>query len=199
MEAGVNGADADGGAAECALERAVDAGAEGLQTFAGQGEGLAGIVAEDGGGEVGDTILAFSELGGEGGFQTEGKVVESLGLAVEERGDSGFGAADGDAGEALAGLEELEAGGAFEAVRLIGEVLGDLVLSFSDELGGGGGGWGAEVGGKVGDGEVGFVANGGDDGEFAGDDGAGYALGVEGSEVFERASAAGEDDEIDES
>ena len=117
---------------------------------------------------------------------------------MEKRGDTGFGAADGYAGEALAGLEELETGGAVKAMRLVGKVLGDFVLSFSDEFGGGGGRGGTEVGGEVGNGEVGFVADGGDDGELAGDDGAGDALGVEGGEVFKRATAAGEDDEIDE-
>ena len=130
------------------------------------GEGLAGIVAEDGGGEVGDVVLTLAKLGGEGGFRAEGEVVEALGLAVQKRGDAGLGAADGQAGEALAGLQELEAGGAFETVGLVGEVLGDLVLGFGDELGGGGGRGGAEVGGEVGDGEVGFVADGGDDGEL---------------------------------
>ena len=155
-------------------------------------------MAEDGGGEVGDAVLALAELGGEGGFETEGEVVEALGLAVEQGGDTRLGAADGQAGEALAGLEELEAGGAFETVGLVGEVLGDFVLGLGDEFGGGGGRGCAEVGGEVGDGEVGFVADGGDDGELAGDDGAGDALGVEGGEVFKRAAAAGEDDEVDE-
>ena len=35
-------------------------------------------------------------------------------------------------------------------------------------------------------------------GSARGDDGAGDALGVEGGQVFERAAAAGEDDEVDE-
>ena len=65
VEAGVEGADADGGAAQRAVEGAVDTGAEGLKAFAGLGEGLAGIVAEDGGGEGGDLVLALAELGGE--------------------------------------------------------------------------------------------------------------------------------------
>ena len=151
-------------------------------------------MAEDGGGEVGDVGLAAGGTGGEGGFAAEAEVVEALGLAVEERGDAGLGATDGDTGEALARLEKLKAGGAFEAVLLVGEVLGDFVLGFCDEFGGGGGRGGTEVGNEVGDGEVGFVADGGDDGELAGDDGAGDALGVEGGEVFERSAATGEDD-----
>ena len=118
---------------------------------------------------------------------------------MEERGDARFGAADGYTGKALMGLQELEAGGAFDAVGLVGEVFGDFVLGLGDELGGSGGRGGAEVGGEVGDGEVGFVADGGDNGKFAGDDGAGNTLGVEGGEVFEGAAAAGEDDEVDKS
>ncbi len=77
-------------------------------------------------------------------------------------------------------------------------MLGDLVLCFCDELGGGGGSGGAQVRGEVGDGEVGFMADGGDDGQARGGDGAGNALGVEGGQVFKRASAAGEDDDVDE-
>ena len=167
MEAGVERAEADSGALQGALDGAIDASAECLQALAGLREGLAGIVAEDGGGEVGDAVLAVAELGGERGFEAKGEVVEALGLAVNERGDARFGAADGQAGEALVGLQKLEAGGAFETVGLVGEMLGDLVLGFGDELGGGGGRGGAEVGGEVGDGEVGFVADGGDDGESA--------------------------------
>ena len=95
---------------------------------------------------------------------------------MQKRGDARLGAADGQAGEALAGLQELEAGGALEAVGVGGEMLGDLVLGLGDELGGGGGSGGAEVGGEVGDGEVGFMADGGDDGKAARCNRAGYAL-----------------------
>ncbi len=101
------------------------------------------------------------------GFKAEGEFVEALGEAVEKRGDARLRSADGQAGEALAGLQELEAGGALKAVGVGGEMLGDLVLGFGDELGGGGGGGGAEVGGKVGDGEVGFMAYRGNDGKAA--------------------------------
>jgi hypothetical protein len=70
------------------------------------------------------------------------------------------------------------------------------MLGSGDELGGGGWGGGAEVGDEVGDGEVGLVADGGDDGELAGGDGAGEGLVVEGGEVFERAPATGDEDEV---
>ena len=77
------------------------------------------------------------------------------------------------------------------------DALFDAVLGGGDELGGGGGRGGAEVGDEVGDGEVGLVADGGDDGELGGGDGAGEGLVVEAGEVFEGASAAGDEDEVD--
>ncbi len=80
---------------------------------------------------------------------------------------------------------------------LVGEVLGDLVLGFGDQLGGGGRGGRAEVGSEVGDGEVGLMADGGDHGQARGGDGAGDALRVEGGQIFKRAAAAGEDDDVD--
>jgi hypothetical protein len=64
VEARVDGANANGGATQGALKGAVDAGAEAAQAFAGCGEGLAGIVAKDSGGEAGDLILALAEMGG---------------------------------------------------------------------------------------------------------------------------------------
>jgi hypothetical protein len=85
-----------------------------------------------------------------------------------------------------------------EPVFVCDEMLGDLVLSFGNELGGGRRRGSAEVGGKVGDGEIGFVTDGGDDGELAGCNGAGYALAVESGQIFERSAAAGEDDDVDE-
>ena len=65
-------------------------------------------------------------------------------------------------------LQELESGGAVQTMRLLGDVLCDFVLGLGDKLGGGGRRRRAKVGDEVGNGEVGFVANGGDDGEFAG-------------------------------
>ena len=110
-----------------------------------------------------------------------------MGGAMKEHGDAGFGAANGQAREALVGMQELEPGCAFETMLIGGEVFGDLVLGFGDELGGGGRSGGAEVGGEVGDGEVGFVTDGGDDGEAAGSNRASDALAVEGGQIFERA------------
>src|ERR1035438_4658812 len=118
--------------------------AAGQQALAGLGKSLAGIAAEDGGGEGGNVELAQAELAAEGRFKTEREVVEALGRAAQQRGDARLGAAGGQAGEALAALQELEADGAIETVGLIGEVVGDLVLRFGDELGGGRRGGSAE-------------------------------------------------------
>ena len=45
-------------------------------------------------------------------------------------------------------------------------MLGDLVLGFGNQLGGGGRRGSAQVGDEVGDGEVGLVADGGNDGNW---------------------------------
>src|SRR5271165_5095487 len=99
--------------------------------------------------------------------------------------------------EMLAGLQKLEADGAVEAMRLVGQVFDDFVLGFGNQFCRGGRGGGAEVGDEIGDGEVGFMPDSRNDGEAARCNGAGYALGVEGGQVFEGASAACQDDEVD--
>ena len=58
MEAGIECADANGGALEGALNGAVEAGAAGGEAFACVGEGLARVVLEDGGGKEGKMALA---------------------------------------------------------------------------------------------------------------------------------------------
>ena len=173
--------------------------AAGGKVLLGVGQALARIVAEDGGGELGNVALGVADAEGHAADEALEGIVEALGEPVKKRGDAGFGAGDGDARETLAGLEELEAAGAFEAGIEAGEVLGDAVLGLGDELGGGRGRGRAEVGDEVGDGEVGFVADGGDHGNLGGGDGAGDALGVEGGQVFKRAAAAGDDDDVDQS
>ena len=132
----------------------------------------------------------------EGCFQAEAEVVQPLGQPVQQRGHAAFGAAHGQAGEALAGLQQLEARGAVQAVRLLGQVLGNLVLRLGDQLGGGRGRGRAQVGDKIGDGEVGFVTYGGDHGKAARCNGAGHALAVEGGQVLQRSAAAGEHNHV---
>ena len=75
-------------------------------------------------------------------------------------------------------------------------MLGNLVLGFGNQFGGSGWSWRAQVGYEVGDGEVGLMAYRGDDREAARCNRTGDALAVEGGHVFERPSAAGEDNHV---
>src|SRR5580698_426511 len=163
--------------------------AAGEKTLACLSQGLARIVAEDGGAEFSNARLAKANGLIKSGVESLGEIVDALGGSMEEHGDAGFGAADWQSCEALACLKELESRGALDALIVSGEVLGDLVLGLGDELGGGGWCRGTEIGNKVGYGEIGFVAYGGDDGEIAGSDCSGDAFAVEGGEVFERSAA----------
>ena len=92
--------------------------------------------------------------------------VEALFEPMQTCGDALLGIGDWRAGQALPGLQELEACCADEPVTERGDLFLDLVLGFGDQLGRSGRGGGAQVGGKVGDGEVGFVADGRDYGQF---------------------------------
>src|SRR5260370_1218844 len=71
---------------------------------------------------------------------------------------------------------------------------GDMLIEFTarldDKLGGGGWRRSADVGDEVGDGEIGFVADAGDDGNFGGGDGARHRFFVEGPQVFHGARTA---------
>ena len=120
------------------------------------------------------------------------RVIEPLLQSVQQRGQARFHVADGKARQPLAGLQKLEARGAFQAMRLRCETLGDFVLGFGDELGRGRRRWRAQVGGKVRDGEVGFVSDGGNDRQPRCSNGARHPLAVEGGKIFERTAAARE-------
>ncbi len=98
----------------------------------------------------------------------------------------------------LLGLEQLEARGTFKAMLLASQELGNLVLCLGNQLSGGRRRGSAQVGHKVGDGEVGFMADRGYDGQAARSNGAGHALAVEGGQIFERSAPSGQDDGVDE-
>jgi hypothetical protein len=94
-------------------------------------------------------------------------------------------------------MEKLETHGAGKALVLRGEVFADLMLGLGDQLSSGGRGWCAQVGYKVGDGEVGLMSYGGNDWKAARCNRAGDAFGIEGRQVFKRATAACNYDEVD--
>ena len=114
--------------------------------------------------------------------------------------------------EQVQGAAETAAGGEFvdaaaldqDAIaHLVGEggaEVGDVLVEFAagvdDEFGGGGWRRGAHVGDEIGDGEIGFVAYAGDHRDFGGGDCAGDDFFVEGPEIFEGATATGDDQDV---
>src|SRR5262249_54300973 len=87
--------------------------------------------------------------------------------------------------------------------HLIGErgaEFGNMLIEFAarlhDELGRGRRSRSAHVRDKIGDGEIGFVADTGNDGDFRIEDGAGDDFFVEGPEIFHGTAAAREDQDI---
>jgi len=61
-----------------------EVGAASQELFAGLGKGLARIVAKNSGEKVGGVTLALTELAADGSFRAKDKVVEALGLAVNQ-------------------------------------------------------------------------------------------------------------------
>jgi hypothetical protein len=92
----------------------------------------------------------------------------------------------------------MEADGATDAVVELVDAFFNAMLGGGDDLGGGGGRWSAEVGYKVGYGEVGLVADSGDGGDPGSGNDAGEGFVVEAGEVFHGASAACDEDEVSE-
>ena len=142
-------------------------------------------------------VAAEVERGLEGGLKAASGVVEAEGGLFEEvaggRGletviedfKAGAAAFEGGGGEVAEGV-----GATSEAVSLFNE-------GARDELGGGGRGLGAAVGGEVAEGEVGFVADGGDDGDGRGGDGADEVFVIEAPQVFKAATTAADDEEVE--
>ena len=141
---------------------------------------------------VGEAAMARTPLR----FHAEGEVVDAL-LATAEliafAGKDGF---DAHPSQSTGRLHEAIAGCALEAMVEGLDAIGDVVERGGDQLGSGGRRGGTQVGYKVGNGEVGLVADGGDDRELGGGNGVGEEFGIKGGEVFERAAAAGDDNEV---
>src|SRR5437667_8485385 len=77
-----------------------------------------------------------------------------------------------------------------ERLAKVGNMFIEFTACLHDKFRGGAGSGGANVRDEVGDGEIGFVADAGDDGNFRIEDGAGDDLFVEGPEILDGAAAA---------
>src|ERR1039458_4352551 len=76
------------------------------------GKPLARIVAQDGGGQIGDTMLMLPELYAEDCFHAQGKIIQALSQPMQHRIHAPLGAAAGQSAEPLAPLHHLKAGAA---------------------------------------------------------------------------------------
>jgi|SRR5213593_3890934 len=85
-----------------------------------------------------------------------------------------------------------------EGFAQVGDMLIEFTAGLDDKLGGGGRSGGADIGDKIRDGEIGFVADAGDDGNFGGSDGARHGFFVEGPQIFHGAATAREDENVNE-
>lgn len=141
-------------------------------------------------------LAGVLEQGAGGAAELEVGFVDALLSAVDAAEDGGANAFDGDGAPAAGGLGDAIAEGLGHLPLGVVDLVEDGFAGSGEDFGGGGRGGGAEIGDEVGDGDVGFMADGGDDGNGGGVDGAGDDLLVEGPEVFERAAAAGHDDDF---
>src|ERR1700722_7303926 len=131
--------------------------------LASEGQLSAWVVTENARDQCGDAVLALAELLLDRCIQALERAIETLLEPVQQRGQARFQVANGKAGQPLTGLQKLEARGAFQPMRLRCEALADSLLSFGDGFCSSGGGGRSQVGGKVRDGEVGFVSDSGND------------------------------------
>ncbi len=98
--------------------------------------------------------------------------IRALALLAEEIEWAAEAAAGGKFVDALAEIEKTVTDEAGERFSQIGDVFIELAAGLDDEFGGGGGRGSANIGDKIRDGEIGFVADAGDDGNLGSSDGA---------------------------
>src|SRR3984957_13666630 len=84
-----------------------------------------------------------------------------------------------------------------DAPGVFGNVPLEFVAGADHDFGGGRGRRRAQVGDKIGDGEIGFMADAGDDGNYGFGNRAGHRLFVESPQIFEGTSAAGQNQHVD--
>ena len=170
---------------------------EGGEALASEAGACGDILAQKADGYLLESVCEPAVTGAPLRLDAEIEVVDTLVAAAQLVAFAHDDGLDTNAGERRRGLQEAIAGSAQEAVVEGLHPIRDIVQGGSDQLGGGGRGGGTQVGNEVGDGEVGLVADGGNDWEGRGGDGIGEEFAVERCKVFERSAATGNDDEVD--
>ena len=152
-------------------------------------------------GQVGHAAFRPRQGGAAGGEQVGEREDQALVAVVQPLARGAQQA--GQVWQAAFGALQAQAAFLHHAVQRAGEpgplllqVGGDFHATRHGEFGGSGGGGGAAVGGEVDQGGVGFVADGGDQRDGAGRRRAHHGFVVEGHQVFEAATAAGDDDHV---
>lgn len=139
------------------------------------------------------------ECGAEGRFRGVERVAGVAAEEVEAGDGSGEGFAGGECVDGVAGVAQPVAELLCEPIVVVGECGAEVVLMRGDEFGGGGGGCGADIGDEIADCDIHLVPDGADDRDAAGGDGAGDVFLIEGPEIFERAAAASDDEDVERS
>lgn len=175
-----------------------EAEAELAEVFAGMPELLVRAKGLETGRGVPEAVFSLAEGGMEGLVEAVLEFIEAEGGLLEAVPGMLGTEVGGSKGEAMlfpfevAGGQFLEAGGEGEGLFEEG------LPCARDPFGGGGGGFGTEVGGKITEGKIGFVSDGGNEGDAGGGNSAGKAFLIEGPEVLEAAATAADDEEVTE-
>src|SRR6266850_1905262 len=152
-----------------------------------------GSYAQVGGGEAFARLLETrAKAEGEAGSHFIG----ALALLPQKIERAAKAATRGEFVDAAGQFQQAIANQAGERFAQFDDVFVELGARLDDELGSGGRRRGAQVGNEIGNGEIGFVADAGDHGNFGSEDGARDDFFVEGPQIFHRAAAAGEDEHV---
>ena len=137
-----------------------------------------------------------SGAGRAGPGQLRDEIVGMLALAAQRVFQAARGAMQIEIAQPVAGLQQAVTQELGDLFAQIAKVRVELLARADDHLRGGGRRGSADIGGEIRDGEVGLMADAGDDGNRAGDNGASDGLFVKSPQVFQRAAAARQDQNV---
>ncbi len=141
--------------------------------------------------EAGQAFALIGQLLVEGAAQAHVQVIQALGLLAQALAGVAQASAGAFQAQAFAGQTALHV--QRQAPLQVVQALHQLAAVRGQQFGGGRGRRRAHVGDEVGDGYIGLMAHGADDGRDAGGHGAGHDFLVEAPEIFQRAAATGQD------